>query len=391
MAAVGGRASTGQFKSGGVELVQGEPATCARLARWLLGGLLLISSGCAFFPDVRRKPQHINPFPQLQRVAVVPFRNQSQQPSLSGARVSDAYQAALQSIRGFEVLPSGLVANQLTYFESEVLQRPISTAEDFQQLAELLGVDAVLVGAITDYDPYYPPRMSLMVNWYAANPGFHPVPVGYALPWGTAQEKRIPSWVRWEAERELAREQLKGQTPQPASVVGSGRHVEAVDETHLESERGQWPDSRVASAAAEDSEMSTLRMAQWCEESGSWEAVCVAESLAEMGLPATWPTPAGFVPPGPAPNRPAYRPQSEPIISYIRSFDGCDEDFTEALADYYYFRDDGRMGGWQAYLQRSEDFIRFCCHLHLVETLAARGGEVESRLIFRWPSSRYQR
>ncbi len=369
--------------------MQGEAASQIRLAPWLLGVSLLICSGCAFFPDVRRKPQHINPFPQLQRVAVVPFRNQSQQPSLNGSRVSDAYQAALQSIRGFEVLPSGLVANQLDYFESEVLQRPVATAEDFQQLADFLGVDAVLVGAITDYDPYYPPRMSLMVNWYAANPGFHPVPVGYALPWGTAQEKRIPSWVRWEAERELAREQLKGQTPQPASAMDARRYREAVDDTHTPPQGGA--DGRVASAAAESFVATTIEVADWCEEPGGWEGVYAAESFVEVGLPTTWPTPAGFVPPGPAHTRPAYRPQSEPIISYIRSFDGCDEDFTEALADYYYFRDDGRMGGWQTYLQRSEDFIRFCCHLHLVETLSTRGGEVESRLIFRWPSSRYQR
>jgi hypothetical protein len=344
-----------------------------------------------FFPDVRRKPQHINPFPQIQRVAVVPFRNQSQQPSLNGSRVSEAYQAALQSIRGFEVLPSGLVANQLDYFESEILQRPVATGEDFQQLADFLGVDAILVGAITDYDPYYPPRMGLMVNWYAANPGFHPVPVGYALPWGTAQEKRIPSWVRWESERELAREQLKGQTPQPPSTAGSSRHLDAVDEGRLAQQAGSWPDGQVASGVAASSESASVQLAEWCEESSDWEQVYTAESFMAAGLPATWPTPAGFVPPGPTPQRPSYRPQPEPIISYIRSFDGCDEDFTEALADYYYFRDDGRMGGWQAYLQRSEDFIRFCCHLHLVETLSTRGGEVESRLIFRWPSSRYQR
>jgi hypothetical protein len=75
----------------------------------------------------------------------------------------------------------------------------------------------------------------------------------------------------------------------------------------------------------------------------------------------------------------------------MTTFNGHDEDFTEQLANYVYFRDDARFGGWQNYLQRSEDFIRFCCHLHLSETLVARGGQDKSRLILRWPVDRYTR
>ena len=41
--------------------------------------------------------------------------------------------------------------------------------DDGGQMRELQPI----VGAVTDYSPYYPPRMGLAVNWYAANPGFH--------------------------------------------------------------------------------------------------------------------------------------------------------------------------------------------------------------------------
>ena len=75
----------------------------------------------------------------------------------------------------------------------------------------------------------------------------------------------------------------------------------------------------------------------------------------------------------------------------MRAYNGNDEDFTNALEAYFYFRDDARFGGWQAYLQRSEDFIRFCCHQHIVETLESRGGSLESRMILRWPVGRYER
>ena len=84
---------------------------------------------------------------------------------------------------------------------------------DFQQFAKHLGVDAVLQGAITDYDAYYPPRITMKVNWYAANPGFHPIPIGYGLQWGTKKEKTITEWIRLESERGLAAEQRKTQTP----------------------------------------------------------------------------------------------------------------------------------------------------------------------------------
>ena len=70
------------------------------------------------------------------------------------------------------------------------------------------------------------------------------------------------------------------------------------------------------------------------------------------------------------------------LLDFFRS------DRTEALASYYYFRDDARFGGWQAYLQRSNDFVRFCCHMHISEMLSARGGAGETRVVWRWPTIR---
>ncbi len=71
-----------------------------------------------------------------------------------------------------------------------------------------MGVEALVVGSVTDFDAYYPPRMAMTVHWYAANEGFHPIPAGYGLPWGTDHEKHIPKRIAREAEFELARSQL---------------------------------------------------------------------------------------------------------------------------------------------------------------------------------------
>ena len=349
----------------------------------LLLALLLASSGCALLPDIKHKPQTINPFPQLRTIAIVPFANQSEDPTLSGERVALAYLNELQAIRGFEVLPLGAVKQRLAQYPGN-----LTSGADFQAFAQYLGVDAVIIGSITDYDAYYPPRMSLKVNWYAANPNFHPVEVGYGLPWGTKQEKNIPKWVQYEAQRALATEQLKTQTPglandprlRPETLPPETLRPEALMPEAL------MPEDR--------SDASLSQLGPLTNGPGS-DSIVVQDGQAwdENGapLPPNWPDARGFIPDPPSVNPPPAVAQAEPIISHMRNFNGHDEDFTEQLADYFYYRDDARFGGWQAYLQRSEDFIRFCCHLHLQETLVSRGGQDKSRLIFRWPIDRYTR
>ena len=75
-------------------------------------------------------------------------------------------------------------------------------------------------------------------------------------------------------------------------------------------------------------------------------------------------------------------------MTHTRIYHATDSQFTEALASYYYFRDDARFGGWQNYLQRSDDFIRFCCHLHIAEMLSAHGGAGETQVVWRWSDCR---
>ena len=417
------------------------------------------SLGCNFFPDVRHEPRFHNPFPQIQTIAILPFRNQSEDPTLSVDRVTLAYYDAAQALPGFEVLPVGLVDTQLAAFEQQVLGRSISNTEDIQRFASHLGVDAVLQGSVTDYDSYYPPRMAMKVNWYAANPGFHPIPPGYGLPWGTKAEKKIPQTIKLEAERALAREQIATQTPlagastgflQPQSQSQSQRPpqppsppksrsdretpTDPIEDVQMLDDPATLPTPKTAaqksllqrpsnSAKNANTDKSVVKLASYNAGSENLslddrasKRIAVPAEMPElpfepemqfepvegvsrdefsqpiaMDLPTQWPDPQGFIPAPPKPLRPVASAQSEPIISHMRSYNGSDGDFTQALSDYYYFRDDGRFGGWEAYLQRSEDFIRFCCHQHMVETLAARGGELKSRTVVRWPLNRYER
>jgi len=330
-------------------------------------------TGCALWPDRIVEPQFHNPFPQLHRVAVLPFYNQSAEPTVDGDRVALAYYNELQLIPGFEVMPVG-VAKQLLAASTSATGIEPRSGSDFQRLAEQMGVDAVIVGSITEYSPYYPPRLGLAVDWYAANPGFHPIPAGYGLPWGRAEEEFIPGALVREAEFNLAREQLKTQTPEvpPREVPGQ-----------VAPTSGQSPAARLADA---ESLSQPLPPADALDGKLPGSA-----AMAAPGLPADWPDPRGFIPLPPAQHPPSLRPQHAPIITHTRMFNGHDAKFTERLATFYYLRDDARFGGWPAYLERPEDFVRFCCYLHLTETLAARGGAGDTRVLWRWPIGRYER
>jgi hypothetical protein len=126
-------------------------------------------------------------------------------------------------------------------------------------------------------------------------------------------------------------------------------------------------------------------------QSNPQEPSAHSSSAEGPSLPADWPDPRGFIPLPPLPVRPVPLPQCEPVLTHTRLYHGNDSDFTRRLANYCYFREDARFSDWHGYLQRSEDFIRFCCHLHITEMLTARGGASETRVVWRWPIRRYER
>jgi hypothetical protein len=70
-----------------------------------------------------------------------------------------------------------------------------------------------------------------------------------------------------------------------------------------------------------------------------------------------------------------------PLMSYTRMFDGSDPQLTARLRDFVELSGDLRSGGWQGYLSRSEDFIRFTSHLMVVEMLQLHGGESKRRVV----------
>ncbi len=396
----------------------------------MLACMVLVGApGCSLiFPDISHQPVVHNPFPQLNKVAIAPFFNLSTEPTVDSRKFALAYFAELQKVPGFEVVPLSVV-------EAAIIDNQVNLANpsEARRLANILGVDAVVIGSVTDFTPYYPPRCGMRVEWYAANAGFHEIPPGYGLPWGTPDEEYIPAPLVFEAEFALAKAQLKTQTPQcgrpslePPGGPGEAPSYEATPLPNNmplppPAKDGTQGTSGNAPKGGQRSDNSASRQKADHENAhathAAYEQVVASEELppgdsTENSLPAPaesassavgvttgsfgppgplppgWPDERGFIPPPPSPVRPPCCPQNGPVMTHTRIYSGNDSEFTEALASYYHFRDDARFGGWQNYLQRTDDFIRFCCHMHISEMLSARGGAGETRVVWQWPNCR---
>lgn len=272
------------------------------LGWWTLSGCLIVQTTVT------------NPIPAMKTVAVIPFFNLSQEPTVDGRRFALAYFSELQKTHGFQVIPLGVTEQAIREFELEM-----NNPADVLQLAEYLDVDAVVVGAVTDYDPYYPPRIGMQISWYSPYqweflPGLPTEPQSRKEHLQQDREAR-------KALKQAEKEQKGGKDCPPESTT-----------------RGQ---------SAETHEMLIPRQ--------------------EMPIPPTA----------------VAAPEIVPLMSYTRIFDGTDANLVAALRDYVELSGDRRSGGWEAYLHRSEDFIRFASHRMIVEMLTLHGGEAQRRYVWK--------
>jgi hypothetical protein len=353
---------------------------------WTLAVTTLLA-GC-HLPELAHQPRVHNPFPQLHKVAIAPFFNLSTEPTVDGREFALAYFNELQRIPGYEVVPVGVVEQTMKQYKID-----LSSPEDARKLAEILGVDAVVIGAVTDFTPWFPPRCAMQVEWYARNPCFQPIPAGYALPWGTTHEEEIPDSLLLEAEFALAQAQLKTQTPDYVAPV---------------IEPPPPPDQQPAPEDGDDSggkgngkaarkRKNQVRTAAHVAEAKAQTAASESEDIAiiqtphgpeQVQLPPDWPDASGLWGQKPSPVKPECLPSNEPVMRHTRTYNSNDGEFDRALRTDYVFRDDPRPGGPEGYLQRMPDFIRMCCQMHIYEMLSARGGADKTRVVFRWPHGR---
>jgi len=152
----------------------------------------LVRTGLAALPGCLVTEVKVsNPIPGMTTIAVAPFFNLSAEPTVDGQRFALAYFSELQKVPGYQVIPVG-VAEQAIFDNKLQMNDP----EDVLRLADILGADAVVVGAVTEFNPYYPPRVGLQVSWYSPRQWeFYPgVPID------------LDARDRWKHERDVLEE-----------------------------------------------------------------------------------------------------------------------------------------------------------------------------------------
>ncbi len=362
-----------------------------------------------------------NPAPNLPRVAIAPFINLSSERAVDGRRFAEAYQTELQKIPGFQVIPVGVVDSALHDH-----QLNLDSPEDLARLADILDVDAVCLGAVTEYSPYYPPRLGLQISWYTTRtPEFIP-----GIPLYPA-EKRSRKWSGKTAGW------MKSVRCKIPGIACAGTNVPAKEESSIiraQNEAPPFPAPSELKPVDQDDWDQALREAMEIEEAPAENApglLVPGEKKKKQDEPELAPPPE-LVNPDESPslgkqpstgvpemavpelstpqngNNPQQLPQlpgplqilsedqailnrdfsMQPYMSYTRLFDGADAKFTAALRNYLELGGDQRSGGWSGHLHRSEDFIRFCMHRSILEMLQLHGGLTKRRFVL--TSRKYQ-
>lgn len=124
---------------------------------WGLAGL----AGCDL---VRRDkvPPLVSPYAETQTWAVAPLRNESGSRQVDPLRVADHLTQQLETAERLQIVPVNRVLAAMESLEMEAVASPAQAAE----LRRTLAVDALLVGTVTAYSPYDPPKLGLALELY---------------------------------------------------------------------------------------------------------------------------------------------------------------------------------------------------------------------------------
>ena len=129
----------------------------------VLTGVVL--GGCAVGERLVAPKPTIAPYDSVRGEVlwgVVPLRNESGTSAVDRLAVSDAVVQAAEEVRGVTCVP---LNRTLGAMKAIGMVEPESPA-DLSRLAQAMGVDGLIVGSVTAYDPYDPPTMGLALALY---------------------------------------------------------------------------------------------------------------------------------------------------------------------------------------------------------------------------------
>jgi len=181
----------------------------------VLALVLLIAAGCQSQPDTYYN-QNLTTEPRA--IAVAPFLNLSGSEYLYPVAVTEAFNSELQQVNGLTVFPLNRVLEEMMKLGMESVASP----QDALALAVQLQADAVIVGAITSYDPYSPPEVGMNLQLYVretrsdintngdVNPGdYVRQPTTFDLPSSPELKPRVGLTRIFDSDRQDVVEKIK--------------------------------------------------------------------------------------------------------------------------------------------------------------------------------------
>ena len=103
-----------------------------------------------------------SPYESAQLWAVAPFANESGVSVVNSDRIADLFVEQAQQIDGVETIP----VNRVLAAMRKLQFRSVATSAEASALMNALGVDGLIVGTITAYDPYQPPKFAAAIQLY---------------------------------------------------------------------------------------------------------------------------------------------------------------------------------------------------------------------------------
>jgi hypothetical protein len=122
---------------------------------------LLLMGGCVF-ESTKYKSYPPNPYAEINVVAVLPFINQTRESRLDTIEMANVLASELTKFEGFRVV------RPLQFFPTAggtTSPGVPSSAEEAIRWGRGAKADAVLVAAVTDYDPFEPPKIGISVQF----------------------------------------------------------------------------------------------------------------------------------------------------------------------------------------------------------------------------------
>ncbi len=114
-------------------------------------------------PATLRAPQYPGMAGRTPVWAVAPLRNESGVSVVDSLTVTDQLARQVHSVEGLDVIPVNRTIAAMRALRMEDIYSPA----DARRLAEALGADAIIVGTMTAWDPYDPPKIGLSLALFA--------------------------------------------------------------------------------------------------------------------------------------------------------------------------------------------------------------------------------